>query len=362
MQSLKFFLLAIVVLGLGACGNSKSQDSATEPTAVRAQAATSGPGAPPIDTSGIVATKDEMRLSFKVGGVVRRIAVQEGQTVKQGQILAEIEPTEINAQVQTAWELNEKARRDLERGERLFKDEVITLEQLQDLRTQASTARAQLAANRFNQGYAVISAPRAGVVLRKLIEERELVPAGQPVLVLGAQDRGYIVRATLSDREVVQVKLGDPIEVELDAWPDRKVPGTLIEVANAADERSGMFTIEAKIDSQPLPLATGLVAKIQVYPASSRSETLTYIPVAALISGEGKNASVFMAQADKAVRRNVRVAFLTGDRAALASGVEPGEIVIAEGALYLVDGESIRIVDDASRVSNTNNLSRRDRS
>ena len=99
-----------------------------------------GPAVPPIDTNGIVVTKHEMRLSFKMGGLVRRIYVQEGDVVKQGQRLAEIELTEVNAQVEQARQMAEKAARDLKRGENLYADQVISLEQLQDLRTQAAMA------------------------------------------------------------------------------------------------------------------------------------------------------------------------------------------------------------------------------
>ena len=147
---------------------------------MRIQHASNGPAVPPIDTSGVVATKHEMRLSFKMGGVVRRIYVQEGDVVKQGQRLAEIELTEVGAQVEQARQLADKAERDLKRGENLYADQVISLEQLQDLRTQAAMAAAQFNSAQFNLGYSVISAPRDGKVLRKLAEERELIPAGTP--------------------------------------------------------------------------------------------------------------------------------------------------------------------------------------
>ena len=115
---------------------------------------------------------------------------------------------------------SEKAKRDAARGERLYEDKVISLEQLQDLRTQAAMAEAALNSAQFNWNYAAIVAPRDGTVLRRLAEERELVAAGTPVLVLGAQDQGFIVRTGLADREIVQVRIGDAAQVRLDALPD----------------------------------------------------------------------------------------------------------------------------------------------
>ena len=131
-----------------------------------------------LKTNGVVAARDEMRLSFKTGGIIRRITVQEGQSVKQGQLLAELELTEINAQFQQAKQVADKAARDLERGERLHADQVISLEALQNLRTQAAVTAAARDAARFNLSQSTIVAPRDGVILRQLAEERELVPPG----------------------------------------------------------------------------------------------------------------------------------------------------------------------------------------
>ena len=226
---------------------------------------------PPIDTNGIVVTKHEMRLSFKMGGVVRRIHVQEGDVVKQGHRLAEIELTEVSGQVEQARQMAEKAARDLKRGENLYADQVISLEQLQDLRTQASVAEAQFKTAQFNLGYSVISAPRDGVVLRKLVEERELVPAGTPVLVFGESDRGFVVRAALADREIVNVNIGDKGEIRMDAFPGQAMAGTIVEVASAADTRTGMFPIEVRFDASPPRLVSGLVARLRLAPEEQRA-------------------------------------------------------------------------------------------
>lgn len=324
----------------------------TRATPVRIQKATSGPATPPIRTNGIVATRDEMRLSFKVGGVIRDIYVEEGALVKAGQKLAEIELTEINSQLEVARQLAEKAQRDLERGERLYADQVISLEQLQDLRTQAAMQQAQLKSTQFNRGHSIITAPRDGVVLRKLAEAREVVPAGQPILVLGVRERGYVVRTALADREIVQLREGDRAEIRLDAYPGQVISGTVVEIAGAADERIGLFPVEVQFDSMPVRLANGLVAKLVLHPSGARDQTLTYVPVAAIVEGNGDRASVFVIEGDRAKRRDVRIAFITPDAVALAEGLEPEEQVITDGALYLVDNEQVEIVPDTPEAMN----------
>jgi RND family efflux transporter MFP subunit len=346
MRSRTIALLRPVVVLLAITTTACSPPSATttpRATPVRVQSATLGPAQAAIATNGIVATKDEMRLSFKVAGVIRKIYVEEGQAVRKGQRLAEIELTEIDAQVAQIGALAEKAQRDLDRGERLYADQVISLEQLQDLRTQASLQKAQLRGVEFNRGYSVIAAPQDGVVLRKLSQERELVPAGQAVLVIGAHERGYIVRAALSDREIVQLQLGDPAEIAMDAYPGRMIEGTISEIANAADDKTGMFPVEVRFGSTPVPLASGLVAKLRIHPSSARDSSLTYVPVGAVVEGDHDHASVFIVNADRVTRRDIRVAFIDPRGVAISSGLQPGERVVTEGAPYLEDRQQVEV-------------------
>ena len=337
------FTLAVLA-GCGAKTPDKV-DAATAGIPVRTAPATSGPASAPIGASGLIANEDEMRLSFKTGGIIRRIAVDEGAVVRKGQLLAELELTEINAQFEQARQGALKAERDLERGERLHADQVISLETLQNLRTQAAVARAASQAARFNLGYSSIVAPQDGRVLRRLAEERELVPPGQPVLVLGGADRGQVVRTALADREVVQVALGDTARVEVDAYPGRSFEARVSEVSAAADPRSGLFPVELRIAPQAgITLATGLVARVDITPTAGRSGSLTRMPIAALVEGRGDDAVVFVADKGVARKRAVKVAFIAGTEVAIASGLTPGEPVVTEGALYLQDGDRIRIV------------------
>jgi RND family efflux transporter MFP subunit len=340
MRIAAFLLTIPLSLALMAC-DSSVEDPVVVATPVRTVTVEAGPAAPSIRTTGLLANKDEFRLSFKVGGVIKRMAVREGERVRRGQRLAEIEQAEINAQVEQARQGFEKAQRDVERGERLYADKVISLEQLEDLRTQRAVTEAELNAAEFNWNYAAIVAPRDGTVLRRLADERELVSAGTPVLVLGANDQGFVVKTGLADREIVQVKLGDPVEIRLDALPAATLQGTVVEIASAADPGSGMFGIEVRIEPTELPLKSGLVAKVSIVPASASSGTRAYVPIGAIVEGNGDRASVYVLEKDRARRRDVEVAFIANERVALSSGVAVGEKVVTDGALYLEDGEQV---------------------
>ncbi len=347
MKSSLPILLVAVTLTFG-CSNGSDKDVVVE-TPVRVAEATAGPAVAPIEANGLIGAQDEMRLSFKTGGIVRRIVVQEGEVVRKGALLAELELTEVQAQAEQALQMAQKAERDLERGERLYADQVISLEALQNLRTQAAVAGAGRDAARFNLGYSQITAPRDGVVLRKLVEERELVPPGQPVVILGSADRGYVLRFALSDRDIVRIKTSDEARVTVDAYPGIELKGVVSEVSSAADPRMGLFPAQIRLTSTAdIRLASGLVANATIEPAQPGSTRFTYVPVSAIVEGEGRTASVFVIDGTTARKRLVRVGFIKDEYVALAEGLKPGERVVTEGSLYLVDGERVRVVDGST--------------
>lgn len=334
-------LLATTLLA-AACAPAP-EATVTAPTPVRVAPVAEGPARAPLETTAVIAARDEQRLSFKTGGLVERVAVREGDLVKQGQLLARLDTTEIAAQVEQARQLAEKADRDLGRGEALQADQVIPLEQLQNLRTQAEVARAQLAAAQFNQRNASIVAPGDGVVLRRLVEERELAAPGQVVLILGRADSGYVARFSVADRHVVQLRRDDAVSLRLDAWPDETFEARIAQIAGAADPASGLFQIEARVTGASRALATGLVGRVRIAPPDSAG-SLPQVPIGAVLEGDGENAVVYIADGEVARRRAVKVAFITPDSVAIREGLAVGELIVITGAHYLDDGGPITVV------------------
>ena len=355
--SLTLAILGAAVLALSGCSRGAPPEPSYGATPVRIAVATAGPAAATIRAHGLISNRNEIRLAFKVGGIIRELTVEEGAQVRRGRKLAALEQTEVDAQVERAHQEHEKAQRDLNRGTRLHADQVISLEQLQDLRTRAAMTTAALEAARFNRTHADIVAPRDGTILRKLAEEREMVSAGEPVLVLGTHDAGYIVNIGLADREIVQVKHGDAAQIRLDALPDAALTGTVTQIASAADSSGGLFRVEVSLEPTGLPLRSGMVARLAIVPSSAHAGERVYVPIGAIIEGRGNDAHVFVlepgpehapdpedAPGAHARRRDVRIAFIEGENVALAGGLSAGEQVITDGASYLEDGEAVHVV------------------
>jgi multidrug efflux pump subunit AcrA (membrane-fusion protein) len=119
------------------------------------------------------------------------------------------------------------------------------------------------------------------------------------------------------------------------------------EVSSAADPRTGLFPAELRLDpAADLTLASGLVAKVRIEPIAARRSQLTHVPIAAVVEGDGDRANVYVVEGALARKREITVAFIEGEQVALTRGLKPGELVVTEGALYLQNGDRIRIYSE----------------
>jgi len=291
---------------------------------------------------GLLTPKDEARLSFKVGGVVEFIRVEEGQTVKAGQLLAVLKQTEISASLEQARQATAKAH--LERGKALLADGVTTEEQVQDLTTSFDMASAAQSGTEFNAAHARIVASVDGVVLRKLAEANEVVQPGQTVLVLGGANRGWVVRIGLADRDAVRMRLGDTARIEFDAWPGRTFAGRVSNISSAADSGTGTFTVEVQIDAGGARFVQGLVAKVALTPQGAGQ--VQVIPVQALLEANDKEAGVFVLDeaAQEVHRVSIQIGRMSAGRIEVLNGLSAGAQVVTDGAAFLENGEKVRVV------------------
>ena len=311
-----------------------------------------------VTANGLVAARDELRLAFKAGGVISRVLVDEGDTVRSGQLLADIATAEVDAQVTQAREQALKTTRDLERAQNLFERGLVARQVVQDAQTAADVAKAQAAAAEFNLSRARIVAPGNGVVLHRLAEPGETVAAGSPVLLVSSAGRGWVLRAGVPDRVAVQLRRGDSASVLIDAWPGRTLPGRILQIAAASDSATGTMSVEIGFEPQGLNLASGLVGRAQLAlrdtsasnstgtAGSKTNSNALAIPVGAILEGDGTRAHVFVLNADgKTVRRvDIETAGLRGEQVLVQSGLAAGDQVVSEGAAWLADGDRVALV------------------
>jgi len=336
-------LLPLVLLAAleTACGSeeaaTETTDSASTPVTVmqvrpsRTAAAVSVPG--------LFTTDDETALSFLSAGVVQSVLVKEGQAVKAGQLLATLEPTNIDAQVQQAQLGFEKAERDLQRAEALYRDSVISLETVQNARTGLGVAKEQLTAAQYGRRHAEIRASGDGFVLRKFVNEGQLVGAGSPVLMVNGAGKGqWLLKAGLSDKDWAGIAVGDSATVQADAFPEHPMRAVVSSKSAGADQRSGALLVELRIIDPMAQLASGLYGKATI--STSGSPDAVAIPYEALLDGDAAQGYVFVAEDGKAHKRPVTVKSITNTHV-LVSGLDSTQALIVKGGPYLTEGSAV---------------------
>ncbi len=347
---LRLAALGLAVILLAACGrdadvrgrDTTAARSGSSAIAVRLAPVTEDSTAQPVTATGVIALRDEITLSFKIGGVVSQVLAREGESVRAGQLLATLDLREIDAQVAKAQSAAAKAERDLARVGRLQADSVATRQQLEDATTAAEVSRADLETATVNRQYARIVAPASGVVLRRAAERGELVSAGSTVLTLGSRASGTISRVALPDRDVVRVRLGDHAVIRVDARPDEKLSGRVSQIAAASDPRTGTYAVEVAVD-RPDGLASGMIGRVEII--AHGAERLRTVPIEALLEADGDRATLFALGPDgRAKRVSVEVAFVRGEQAAVRGELAGVSRVVTDGAAYLTDGVAVRVM------------------
>ncbi len=343
------FLSAFSVLSLSFltnCGENKAENYAKnkktqELTLVKTTKVETSRITRPIIASGTVNSASEARLAFKTGGVIQKIYVSEGQYVAQGQLLATLHLTEINAQASQAQEGLQKAERDLQRAKNLYADSVATKEQLQNATTAHKIATESVKIAGFNQQYSEIRASISGKIIKKFLNEGEVVAPGTPVFFVSAHNSGeWLIKVGLTDKDWARINVGERTQIKLEAYSDEVFEGIIKKIAETADQATGTFETEISLQTQGKKMASGMMAEVQFSPTQGSPKQI--IPLGALVESNGKDGIIFSIDKDNvAHRKKVRISYLLEDKAVIDKGLEDVEKVVSTGGAYLSDGEKV---------------------
>lgn len=337
-------LISMYLISCGTKADPPKSDAVGEVIAVKTYSIASASGKTLITATGTLATQNEANYSFKIGGVIDRILVEEGQSFSRGQLLATLKLTEIESGEVQARLGVDKATRDHQRIKNLYADSVATLEQLQNTKTALDIAQKQLESVSFNKQYAYIYAKSSGFVRKKLANEGEVIGGGMPVLATNeSTQQDWDFKAGLSDREWALVEIGNPCKVVLDAFPDKVFEGIVFRKSPAAEQGTGSFQVEIKINTGNIKPALGMFGKASI--ETNQSSEYINIPYDALIEADGKNAFVFVPIEGKRVRKQaIQIESFDNEQVKVRTGLEGIKEIVRSNSAFLNENSNIKIV------------------
>ena len=302
-----------------------------------------------------VRARVESRLGFRVGGKLTERAVEPGQSVKAGQVLARLDPQDLKlaadaaaAQIAAARTNRDLAAADFKRYQVLKEQNFISGAELERRETTLKAAQAQLdaaqsqgAAQANQAGYTNLVADRSGVVTAVLAEVGQVVAAGTPVVQL-AQDGARDVVFAVPEDKVAAIKVGSQVAVR--AWAGPEVENAIVrEVAASADPVTRTFNVKAAL---PAGSVWALGSTVSVVPAGLQQTGAQVIklPTTAL-RREGQTTVVWVLDSTTMTVKlqPVQVATADGNEVVIASGLTPGMLVVAAGVHVLTPGQKVTI-------------------
>lgn len=310
--------------------------------------------------AGEVRAREEVNLSFRVPGKIAERLVDAGARVRAGQLLARLDAADLELQRQGSDAALQalKADRDLAAAELaryrdLAAQQLVSKSLYDSKKAQADAAEsryrqaaAQAGLNANQAGYAGIRAPSAGVISQHLAEAGQVVSAGQPVFTF-ARDGAREVAIHVAERHLPALRVGRPASIELWTRPGVRYPGTVREIAGAADPLTRTYAVRVALDDDAADAHLGQSARVLMADVDGASLT---VPLSALTENAGKPAVWVLSTQDGRLRkRGVQVLRYGARTAEIGGGLGQNEWIVQAGVHLLRDGEAVRAVDADNR-------------
>lgn len=356
-----FGLPMAALLALSACSNGEPVAPGPRPVLVvhpdgGAQAALTA-------YAGEIRARQESPLAFRVGGMLVRRLVDVGDRVERGQVLAELDPGDLRlqasaAQAQLAAAQAElaRARADQARYARLAQQQLVSRSALDAQNAaataaagQANAARAQLDVARNQADYTHLRAPRDGLIASRGAEAGQVVAAGQAVFTL-AGDAGREVAIALPESRIREFSVGQPVMVELWNRPEQRLPGTIREIAPAADPLARTYAVRVSLRGAAAA-AVDLGQSARVYVQDKGPRAALHVPLSAIQRGDGGAPAVWVVDPASGKLHLTPVSLgAFGERSVpVLDGLAANAWVVAAGGHLLREAQTVTAVDRDNR-------------
>ena len=367
--------LMFAALLMTGCGSKKPIEQPPQGVqAQRIEATSSGVGADGLRFSAVVAPDSEVPLSFRIPGYVislkqvrgedgRMRDIAEGDPVSRGAVLVRIRSSEYqdkvrqaSSQAAAAEAVALKAKLDFDRATHLYDSQSLTKTDFDSARAQYDSSQEQVKSARALTSEAEISlrdtsliAPFDGDIVKKAVEMGAFVGPGLPAAFALAKTDTVKIRIGVPDTVVRSVRLGQPVEVGIDAFPTHTFHARITRMSSAADAVTRNFDVEIAIPNRDHLLKVGMIGSLHLANADggSRASTLL-VPLSAVVQAKDGKYGVFVVSDSSAgeVARlhSVDIGAVSGTEISVINGLQAGDRIITTGANLLKDGQRVEVL------------------
>ncbi len=280
-------------------------------------------------------------VNAQLSGILLSLVSEEGHRVRQGDVLAQIDARELEAQARSAEASLKFAQSTVERSEQLFKQQIITMAELEKDRASFEAAKASSEQLKTRLGYARVTAPISGVITEKRIEAGDIVSSSTRLFSI-ADVSTLVTRIMVSELEVSTLRTGDMVPLTVDALGGAKVAGRIRRIFPAADSATRLVPVEVALTGAQLAgLRPGYTVRATL--ALDKRDGALLVPSRA-VSGPAGARAVYIVRAGQVERRAVRIGSDMAGLSEILEGVAEGDSVIVSGTSMIREGAKAKVV------------------
>jgi membrane fusion protein, multidrug efflux system len=336
------FLMLLAFLGMEGCKNERVTEAGdNQSIAVRVEKVRSHSEKKQLSVSGNIEGFKTTRLGFMVAGKVNFIAMEEGQTVAAGELLASLDPESYSIAKDMADANLDQTQDEFNRLNQMHEHQSISESDFNKITNALKVAKAQQRLQAKNLLDTRLYSPISGVLLKKGVEAGEIIGAGMPLFVV-SNIKTVKVNVSVPESDIHQLRIGNEASVYVLSL-DSAFIGKIVEIGSLAEAATRTFTVKIEVQNPHLLIRPGMTAEVQIN--TGVTEQCIGIPADAVQHETDNSSYVYVADTIKnqAFKRTISIGNILDNSIEVISGLTQGELIIVSGQQKLSSGSSITL-------------------
>jgi len=279
-------------------------------------------------------------MRSEIDGVIENIYFDEGDEIVNNKKLIDISTKELSLKLKIAFADSKLAETNLERDEKLAKDNLIPNAQLDQTRTFAERALLNRELAKISLNKSIINSPLSGTVKTRFVKVGEFVRKGDRLVEILNVDR-ILVKVNIPEQEILQINIGQKVDIELYILEKKLFEGKVKKIGLEADASNRTFPVEIEVNNRERELRPGMLARVTFTKRVDQDQVV--IPRHTILERDSGRI-VYVVDKGKAFQREVSTGISQREKVQILTGLGRGEQLVVEGHTKLTDGEEINIV------------------
>jgi len=334
---------AIIFYGCEGKSNSQVKNDKEEDTGIPVETTKVIQGSVTATYAGSASLEAEAEalVAAKVSGIVKKIFVEEGDSVTSGQVLVKLDDEQYKLELNQAESILENLSSEYERNQSLFKNKIVSQESYEKTKSEYNTQKSAYNLARLKLNYTDIKAPISGIVSQRLIKVGNMVKLDQPTFQITDFDPLLAV-LHVPEREMSKLQIGFPASLTADAIPDSEFRGKILRISPIVDAGTGTFKVTVEVNDKTRKLKPGMFTRVKII--YDTHENTLLVSKNAILS-EDTETWVFVVNDDTATKKEVKIGYSNSTHVEILSGLNVGDIIVTTGLSSLKDGSKIKVVE-----------------